>query len=525
MIELLPVLPIAILLVFSLALLAIRVIRPKFSYFWLVAALCVLVAWPIQFISRLAIPTETSLPAWQPLTYFFQSPKLLLDEVSWPFALALVSLALAVILTDVARAAEADWLAWASSLSITALGLIAVLAGNPLTLMLAWSALDLAEVLILLSETLKGETREQILIAYAARLAGIFSLLIAAISARANGQGLTFETITPGVSLYLLIAAGLRLGVLPLHLPFLEELHLRRGLGTLLNLVPAATSLMLLTRTASVGTPENLAPYLLVLAGLAALYAGISWLSASNELDGRPFWILGLASLALASAVRGEIAATQAWGLTTLFSGGLIFLLSARHRLLHAVAALGLLGLLGLPYLPSWQSVNLFHSPFHALLLVFWLAQIMFAAGYIRFLSKPGDRLAGVERWVWVIYPWGLALLPLTHILITIQSMQQPGGKPPGLLQFWPSLVSILAITGGVLLYRRGFRFPARLTQNFQRTLSLRWLYRIAWQLYRFGARSVAFINVILEGEGGLLWTLLLLVILLSVLVQQQAGG
>ncbi len=429
MINLLPLLSIIILLVFALALLILRIVRPRFSYFWLIAALGALAAWPVQLISRLAIPAEISLAAWQPRNYFPLSPGLLLDTISWPFALALVSLVMAVILTDVARAAEADWLAWVSSLAITALGLVAVLAGNPLTLMLAWAALDLAEVLILLGETLKSSIREQVLIAYGARLAGIFSLLVAAIASSANGQPLTFETISPSVSLYLLLAAGLRLGVLPLHLPFLEELPLRRGLGNSLNLVPAATSLMLLTRTATTGIPVNLVPFLLALAGLAALYAGISWLTAADELDGRPFWILGLASLALASAVRAQPAATLAWSLTTLFSGGLIFLISARHRLLSGIAGLGFLGLLGLPYLPSWQSIGLFSTPANPWLVILWMAQIMFAAGYLRHLSRPGDRLTGVERWVWVIYPWGLTILPLTHVLITIWGAATTGRR------------------------------------------------------------------------------------------------
>jgi hypothetical protein len=93
------------------------------------------------------------------------------------------------------------------------------------------------------------------------------------------------------------------------------------------------------------------------------------------------------------------------------------------------------------------------------------------------------------------------------------------------LLTFWPNLVALVFIAISILLYLRGFRIPTRLTHIFRRTLSLGWFYRFAWQLYRLGARTVAFVNLILEGEGGLLWTLLLLVILLSLLAQQRAGG
>jgi hypothetical protein len=47
---------------------------------------------------------------------------------------------------------------------------------------------------------------------------------------------------------YLLLAAGLRLGVLPLHLPYASEAAIRRGFGSALRLISAGSSLILLAR-------------------------------------------------------------------------------------------------------------------------------------------------------------------------------------------------------------------------------------------------------------------------------------
>ena len=63
--------------------------------------------------------------------------------------------------------------------------------------------------------------------------------------------------------LSLLIAVGLRLGVLPLHIYYLHEPPLRRGLGSMLRFVPAAASLVLLARIGEVGIPLEITPYLL----------------------------------------------------------------------------------------------------------------------------------------------------------------------------------------------------------------------------------------------------------------------
>ena len=56
----------------------------------------------------------------------------------------------------------------------------------------------------------------------------------------------TFNPLRQSAGLYLVAAAGLRLGVFPLHLPYTSEATLRRGIGTSLRLVSAVSSLVLL---------------------------------------------------------------------------------------------------------------------------------------------------------------------------------------------------------------------------------------------------------------------------------------
>ena len=80
---------------------------------------------------------------------------------------------------------------------------------------------------------------------------------------------------------------------------------------------PVVSSLVLLVRVAGGVTADGAFLYggLLVLTAFAGLYAGYYWLMAKNEIEGRSFWVLGMASLAIASALRGQPVAAQAWGL------------------------------------------------------------------------------------------------------------------------------------------------------------------------------------------------------------------
>jgi hypothetical protein len=46
------------------------------------------------------------------------------------------------------------------------------------------------------------------------------------------------------------------------------------------------------------------------------------WLRAPDELTARPFWLISLASLAMASALRGNPVGAVAWSCALVLSGG-----------------------------------------------------------------------------------------------------------------------------------------------------------------------------------------------------------
>lgn len=519
-------LSIVLLLIAVTSMLVIHAIWPDFLYHWLIAAGGALFAWLVMLFAGSRIPLSIPLINWQAGALLTESPVLLADEISWPYALALVTLALAVVLTDVVRAAEADWSAWSGTLVLGALGLFAVLAGNPLTLLIAWMAIDLAELLILLAQLLQSSVRERVVIAFSARVFGTLLLVVGEMVARSGGARLSFEFIPSNAAIFLVLAAGLRLGVLPLHVPFLREPLLRRGLGTMSRLVPAAASLVLLARTGDALSrstePIGLFPYLLGLAGLAGLYGGLAWFLASDELEGRSAWILGMASLSLASALRAQPAASLAWGLSTLFSGGLIFLISIHDRRLLWLPFLGLLGFTGIPFTPAWNGWQLFRAPFHPFLVVFVIAQALFLAGYARHALRSRQILQGVERWIWLIYPLGLGLLPFTHLWIGWQSRPDSAAVPMAGWLLGAIAVGLAAL--GVAFRSRIGALPAGPILYLRTFLSLNWLYRMLWAMYRYLGRLATFLTSVLEGEGGVLWAILLLVLLFSVLAWSNGG-
>ena len=280
---------VGILLITALALLLLSFTLGEYRYSWLIAASGALFAWINVFVWQLVMPIQIRLSPWQPALLFPQSPFFVADGIAWAFALSLVTLCLAVILTAVIRDNFPSPLSWIGVLMLTAFGVLAVTADNPLTLVLLWAAIDLVELISQLQIVEQPELSERVVVAFASRVTGILILIWADMISLSNGVTLDFRAAPTQAGLYLVAAAGLRLGVLPLHLPYSNETSIRRGFGTGLRLISAGSSLILLTRIPAGSLTSAFTPYLMILISLAGLYGAWMWLRAPDELTGRPY--------------------------------------------------------------------------------------------------------------------------------------------------------------------------------------------------------------------------------------------
>lgn len=494
----------------------IRLVKPEFRFGWLITALGATLAWISVWLWRLNLPLLLQLPPWQPEALFVDSPVFLADEIAWAYGLGLSTLAVASLLTAVARAGFPQLLAWAGTLGLTALGMLAVLANNPLTLALVWVSLDLAELLIQIRSVNGAELNRRAVVAFATRTGGTGILLWANSVSLAGGTHLNFEAIPLQVGVYLLIAAGLRLGILPLHLPFSAESGLRRGFGTSIRLVTAAASLIILARIPAGSISPALAPLLTTLVALAGLYGGWMWLRANNDLNGRPFWLLGMASLSAISALHGNPIGSAAWGIALVLSGTALFLSSLEHPILKRLLLIGSWGISAMPLSVTaiaWQgsiAIGWFFWPFLVAI------HVLLIAGYIRHTMRPAK--FSLQRWpIWAqnLYPAGI-LLPLI-VLVVLGFWGWPGALRIGV---WPAALSVMILTGvTVWTWPRLKIAPARV--HWVKLAGIPWLdwfYQALGGLYNaVGALTRSF-SSLLEGDGGILWMLLFLIIFISLL-------
>lgn len=527
--------PIGLLLVAALAIFILDRVRPHFGTSWLIAAAASVVAWLTIFLLRLRLPTTLELLSWEQsdlnLTGHFS---LLLDYDSWPYVLALITITLAVILTGAARTRyDSTPRSWAASLVITALGLLALQSGSSLTLMASWVLVDLLELFYLLRLKDASQFNLRIIISYGVRTASIMMLFLATSLGWLAQANFDLSQIPQKAGFFFLLAAGFRLGVFPLNLPFLQEPGMRRGAGNIIRLAPVASSLVLLARLPADMLPQGLSGWMWLfqaLLAVAALYAAFRWLSASDEIEGRPFWIAAWAALATASVLNGEPRASLAWGLALILPGSLLFLYFPRVQRMNFLLYFGLIGLIGLPYTPiasGW--IGLVGNGVSFWTFLYLIAHAVLVFGYLNRTLQPGGEAGALESWARIVYPLGL--------IIIIQAIMALGliGWPSSLTlgMWWLPLISILLVIGTLVLIRRlgimppYIQLPASsaltktlnwIIPRLEPVFRLEWLYQVAWQIFNSLGRVLKGFSMILEDEGGILWTILLLVLLISIL-------
>jgi hypothetical protein len=510
-----------ILFLTALTLLVLRIVTPSFRYSWLFAVGGILLAWISVFLWQLGLPINLKFIIWQPALLFSQSPTFVADGTAWAFALSLVTLCLAIIVTSAVRTRFPSPVSWVGTIVLTSLGVLAVVSDNPLTLVLIWAAIDLVELVTQIWFVEDTRLSERVIIAFASRATGIVILLWADVIGSASGQPLDFQLASPQAGLYLILAAGLRLGVLPLHLPYPSESALRRGFGTGLRMVSAASSLILLARIPANSVNSAYTPFLLILVSLAAVYGGWMWLRAPDDLTGRPFWLIGMGSLAIASTLRSNPAGAAAWGCALILAGSALFLFSEPNKWLTRALYVAVFGISALPFsltAVGWVSGGTgFWLAFPFLIL----AHAMLIAGYVRHAQRTAVHLSGEDQPVWGknVYPFGILILLIIMLFLGVFGWV-------GALTFGNWFAAILAslLTAGLLWLTPRLRILNPVRAHWVRPTGASWLdwgYQALWELYRLlGRVSNSFLNM-LEGESGLMWTLLFLVLFITVFTQR----
>ncbi len=408
-------------------------------------------------------------------------------------------------------------------LIVLATSLVSILPANLLTLVLAWAILDCVTAvtwLIIFRPETDDEWRRFLINGSSGLIATLF-LWSANLPLQAN---LAFQDwgslhLEGWAGIGITLAVLFRLSPYPLHL--LRRRAWPNGGGSQIALpsalqagsVTAGIWLMAhIPGWASLGDLELQLFSALLLTGLAACGL-LAWLSDQQQRAAG--WILtGQAGIAALAGMWAGPDAGLAEGMVLILAGGLLAIQGKiKERSTESLVAggIGIAALAGFPL--TWGANGRFllyqewlDNGWGLYLLLATGAQLLIlaAAGrlYLGFPSQPAKHS---ERLI-----LGLALaLPSATLLI------KPGPLfPQGSVLVW---LAIVAAAGGGALLAWGAEtiqsFQVQAATRLRAPLTLGWLRRLTINCCRLVGRAAQSLHSVLEGEGALLWVLILLIL------------
>lgn len=524
-----PSIPIIFLVLGALAIGAgelARLRRPTF----IMLVTVVLALGALLTLQNTALPVTQIVAAWQPISVFTVPLSFRVDQTAWVLALGLLLAVIATAFVWGAYPGQRRAAPRAVALLLTAAALAGFFASNLLTLAVAWGMLDLIFVAALL---IRGGSQvgQRAALAIVVNTASTVCLWIAALSIENQSGSLYWHLFNASEQsrLWLMAAAVLRVGLYPFHQWLPIELGKEADRAVMLFIVPTISGLALWTRMALVGAlPEK--SIVLALSVLSLVIGALlAWRSVQAR-QGSPYIALGLAGfVGLLVVLAPEPATLTAATLNWMFVVFSLFVARGLDRRQPYWIAGTLVAVLSLSAVPGTLGFVVQQSLIQAALTdKQWLplaatvfAQTMLVAAAVRLLMSDVDAGAPAQllRKISWIGALAFSAFPLIGFAVAPDLIPALPATSTLIKEFNPIGWLLLGATGvaGLALVWRGPLFGRGATAGPQavanRVLRLEWLnYAVFYVIDRLTGLLRALASV-LEGEGGLLWTVILIVI------------
>lgn len=446
-----------------------------------------------------------------------------INESNWPVITALIAMHTALLLTATAKQNfRQDSFYWIVETGLAALSFMVLAAADLWTVVLTWTAMDLATILYRIFVR-RITDFDSLFRSYFFKLSGSLLLALNAAQLAGRGQSLLLENLSLTNSASLLFTAILHSGVLPLTSPRKAALDIETFLDYLAYFLPLISSLYLVVYLPESNLPLFMNFGLRIFFLIIIFYFIYRWLNSEDELEGAYLLLYSFTGYVAYRFLVGLNSGLGGWFVIMLIMVTWLRFYSHRGRSTIFFPILILIAMSGLPFtLISYGNGGVIVSSIRLSSILLILFHIMFFSGYCRFLFQHKEKFDEMESSFQITYLAGLFLPILATTVITFRLL---GSLLDELSFGWVGLV-VLVLSIGLYYWlnkREMNRDPEDLRQQsaFKRLqvfLSFNWLFNIINYFINRIKPLVTGFSSLLEGEGAILWSIVFLALLITLL-------
>jgi len=526
--------PVFLLVAASILLQILGRIRFSAGKTWLISSIVAVAAWVSLILIRILMPSGMQIAGWLPGMSTLDTIVFKFSEDTWVPGFFLISLLVAVIFYEARFLESGNYVnILTGTMALSAFGLLSILSASGLTFLLAWVLIDIAEFSVL-TFLVKEESKHQIAVtSLFTRGIGILLLILLLVLQSADGLSQLENENSSVFGILVILVAVMRMGIVPVHIPYSEDPKIRRGIGSILRYTPVLSVFSFLMTVGPQEFSRSQTNWLTAVITIAALFGAVSWYFAKNKLAGRPYWIFTLGCLALLGTIRSSIDVIIGITVMMIAGGAGLFLPSPRNRGISVFITLLVGGMLCIPYTPTAMLPGGFWGEQFALSNIIIIACIsLLISGWIIHVLRNDDEVEQHENWVWLFQVMALIILTATPWINEIFFL-----KKVSTFNYWWYAFLLFIVSGLILaahfyrkrennqistIYTRFKRVIDPVLSFADRFLRFEWVIQIFKGLGSLVTVGMNLVVRVLEGDGGILWSFLFLVLLASLLITGQ---
>lgn len=510
--------PIAVLLSGAVGVIVLKFVPRGTGFAWIYSVFCSLAGWLLFLVTKSNLPYLYSGNLYSDISINTNFPAFQIDIIVWPAILMVLAVVAGTILASAARIGYgATNEEWAGILLVGVLGIGACASQNVLTVLIFLSIFDFLELYITLSS--KEQKKGNFLFLFW-RFLSLFTLFAVFAWSTTDTKNLNnWETLLPVPTLLTLLACIMRLGIFPTKILSGELCNIGNGLDLSRNLIEFIVSATIVLQLPVIKdnqfTLSIILIYLLI-SGILSLFQ----IKIQSTGFTSAFWLSTGGAIICAEYLYGFSASAIFFLVAFVQLVFILFQPTRSRKATTVIVVLAILSFSGLPFTPNNFGLNGFGLSGSIPGFLFLAILIPFFYLLLSKFFEVRKEIINIERWAETIAPIGSVILMASSWLVFL--IWQPNSK-----KYYLSIQTIIMTIGGTAIFlavryklfnpEPELRKIAIIYQHFLDRIPLP-RYTVFKSVYTVINKSYFFLINLFESDGGILWSILCLVLIITII-------